>query len=87
MGQVEYLNQMGANIEVNNQTAFIKGKTPLYGTDVAASDLRAGASLVIAGLLAEGTTKISNIEYILRGYEHIIEKLTAVGADIKIIEE
>ena len=72
MGQVEYLNQMGANIEVNNQTAFIKGKTPLYGTDVAASDLRAGASLVIAGLLAEGTTKISNIEYILRGYEHII---------------
>ncbi len=87
MGQVEYLNQMGANIEVNNQTAFIKGKTPLYGTDVVASDLRAGASLVIAGLLAEGTTKISNIEYILRGYEHIIEKLTAVGADIKIIEE
>jgi len=87
MGQVPYLNQMGADIEVKNQTAYIKGKTKLYGNDVTASDLRAGASLVIAGLLAENTTRIEKIDHILRGYEHIIEKLSNVGADIKLIEE
>lgn len=87
MGQVPYLNQMGADIKVEEQTAYIKGPTNLEGTDVVASDLRAGASLVLAGLLASGTTKISEIEHILRGYEHIIEKLQGVGADIKIVEE
>lgn len=87
MGQVPYLNEMGAAIIVDNQTAYIKGKTPLFGTDVVASDLRAGASLVLAGLISTGITKISHIEFILRGYERIIEKLTNVGADIKIIEE
>ena len=87
MGQVPFLNQMGANIEIKNQTAYIKGKTPLYGSDVEASDLRAGASLIIAGLIAEGTTKITKIDHILRGYEHIIEKLRNVGADIDLIEE
>ncbi len=87
MGQVPYLNSMGADITVKNQMAFIKGKTPLYGNDVTASDLRAGASLIIAGLIAKGTTKISDIEHILRGYEHIVEKLSNVGANIKIIEE
>ena len=87
MGQVPFLNQMGADIEVKNQTAYIKGKTSLTGIEVEASDLRAGASLVIAGLIANGQTKISSIEHILRGYGQIIEKLTNVGADIKIIEE
>ena len=87
MGQVPYLNSMGADITVKNQMAFIKGKTPLFGNDVTASDLRAGASLIIAGLIAKGTTKISDIEHILRGYEHIVEKLSNVGANIKIIEE
>lgn len=87
MGQVPFLNQMGSNIEIKNQTAYIKGKTMLFGNDVVASDLRAGASLVIAGLIASGTTKITEITHILRGYEHIIEKLANVGADIKIIEE
>ncbi len=87
MGQVPFLNHMGANIEVQNQTAYIKGKTELYGNDVIATDLRAGASLIIAGLLANGTTKISEISHILRGYENIIEKLTNVGADIEIINE
>ena len=86
MGQVPYLNSMGADITVNNQIAYIKGPTPLYGNDVTASDLRAGASLVIAGLIAHGTTTISEVEHILRGYEHIVEKLTNVGANIKIIE-
>ncbi len=87
MGQVPYLNQMGADIKVLNQTAYIQGKTKLYGNDVEASDLRAGAALVIAGLLAHGTTKISKIDHILRGYEHIIEKLVAVKANIQIIDE
>lgn len=87
MGQVPYLNSMGADITVKNQMAFIKGKTLLFGNDVTASDLRAGAALIIAGLIAKGTTKISDIEHILRGYEHIVEKLSKVGANIKIIEE
>ena len=87
MGQVPFLNQMGADIKVVNQTAYVNGKTRLYGTDVEASDLRAGAALVLAGLIARGTTKISKIEHILRGYGNIIEKLSSVGANIKIIEE
>ena len=87
MGQVPYLNSMGADITVRNQMAFIKGKTPFYGNNVTASDLRAGASLIIAGLIAKGTTQINEIGHILRGYEHIVEKLSNVGADIKIIEE
>ncbi len=87
MGQVPYLNQMGADIKVENQTAYIKGPTALTGSDVIASDLRAGASLVLAGLIAEGTTTITEIEHILRGYERIIEKLQGVGADINLIED
>ena len=87
MGQVPYLNNMGADIKVENQTAYITGPTTLFGSDVEASDLRAGASLILAGLIAQGTTTITKIEHILRGYEHIIEKLSNVGADIKIIEE
>ena len=86
MGQVPYLNSMGADITVQNQIAYIKGPTPLYGNDVTASDLRAGASLVVAGLIAQETTTISEVEHILRGYEHIVEKLSSVGASIKIIE-
>lgn len=84
MGHVKYLNKMGANIEIQDQTAFIIGPTPLSGSNVIATDLRAGAALVIAGLIAEGTTIIDNVEYILRGYEKITEKLTEVGAKIKL---
>ncbi len=84
---VEYLNKMGANITTKERVATITGKTPLKGKDVIATDLRAGAALVIAGLIAEGTTTIEEVEHILRGYEGIIEKLTAVGADIKIEEK
>jgi len=87
MGHVIYLEKMGANIEVKNRTAIIKGKTPLKGCEVTATDLRAGAAMVIAGLIAKGTTKIDKIDHILRGYENIVEKLTQVGAKIKIIEE
>lgn len=86
LGEIPYLNKMGANIEISGQTALIKGPTPLKGCDVVASDLRAGASLVIAGLLASGTTLIHDAEHILRGYERITEKLTDVGANIEIID-
>lgn len=82
---IEYLNKMGSNIEIDNRTIHIKGKTKLHGETVRATDLRAGACMVIAGLLAEGTTIIEDIDHVLRGYENIIEKLSNVGA--KIIKE
>ena len=81
---IPYLNQMGADIRVKNQTSTIIGPTKLTGTDVVATDLRAGASLVIAGLMAKGTTKITNVEHILRGYENIVEKLLGVGANLEL---
>lgn len=84
---IPYLQKMGADITIENKTSIIKGKTPLKGEEVKATDLRAGASLVIAGLIAKGTTIIEDVEHILRGYEGIIKKLTSVGADIKIIDE
>ena len=81
---IPYLNYLGADITVKNQTATIEGKTPLKGTQVVATDLRAGAAMVAAALKAEGKTTITNVEHILRGYESIIEKLTAVGAKITL---
>ena len=83
---VEYLNKMGSNITTKDRIATIIGKTSLNGCEVTATDLRAGAALVIAGLIAKGETTISEVEHILRGYEGIIDKLTNVGADIKIEE-
>ena len=83
---IPYLNSLGADVFVKNQTATIIGSTKLEGTQVVATDLRAGAAMVAAGLLAEGKTTITNIEHILRGYEHIVEKLTEVGAKIEIKE-
>lgn len=81
------LNKMGANNEIiADNKAIILGPVKLKGTEVVATDLRAGASLVIAGLLAEGTTIIDHAEYILRGYENIIEKLMQVGAKIELQE-
>lgn len=86
MGHIAALNQMNANIKIKGQTAIICGKTKLKPCNVKASDLRAGASLVLAALTAKGQSTIENIEYVLRGYSNIIEKLQNVGADIKIIE-
>ena len=83
---IPYLNDLGADIDVKNQTATIVGKSELKGTNVVATDLRAGAAMVAAGLKAEGKTTITNVEHILRGYEQIIEKLTSVGAKIEIKE-
>lgn len=84
---VPYLNDMGANIEIDNKKIKINGKTDLIGKKVEATDLRAGACLVLAGLLAKGKTEITNIEHVLRGYENIVEKLTDVEADIELKEE
>ena len=79
------LNKMGATTELlSNSKAVIVGPTKLHGKKVKATDLRAGASLVIAGLVADGKTTIENADYILRGYEGIVDKLTKVGAKIKL---
>ena len=86
MGHVKYLNMMGANIIAERQHAKIIGPTKLHGAEITATDLRAGAALVTAGLIAEGTTIINDAEHILRGYERIISKLSSVGANIKIVE-
>lgn len=81
------LEKMGASFKIskNNRKATIKGKTLLTGNKVNATDLRGGAALLVAGLLADGVTIIDNIAYILRGYDEIMEKLTKVGAKIEII--
>lgn len=79
-------NRMGANIIVkDNRIAKVKGLTKLTGKNVTATDLRGGASMLICGLIAEGTTTIDNIKYILRGYDDICGKLTKVGAKIELI--
>ena len=79
---------MGADIkQVNDHVIYINGPTKLKGKEVVATDLRAGACMLLAALIAEGTTIINNCEHILRGYENIIEKLSNVGADIKLCEE
>ena len=78
---------MGANIQINGKTASVTGTDKLYGTTVHANDLRAGAALIIAGLAAEGTTCVENIHYVERGYEKLIEKLTALGARIRRLDE
>ena len=77
------LSRMGANIMVDGKIAVIEGVRRLTGAAVRATDLRAGAAMVIAGLMADGTTEITNIEHIERGYERIVEKLVGVGADIR----
>ena len=81
---VPELIRMGAKIAVEGKTAIIKGTKKLYGANVKATDLRGGAALVIAGLVAKGKTSIENIEYILRGYEQLDKKLQNLGADIVV---
>lgn len=86
MQYTKYLNLMGAKMMVNGQKLSIIGPTPLKGAYVTATDLRAGATMVLAGLIADGDTYIEEINHILRGYSGIIEKLSNVGANIEIIE-
>ncbi|HCC07948.1 MAG TPA: UDP-N-acetylglucosamine 1-carboxyvinyltransferase [Clostridiales bacterium] len=81
------LNRMGANIKSEGSVAVIKGVDKLTGAKVTAPDLRGGVALVLAGLVAEGTTEITGIEHIDRGYEEIEEKLNGLGANIKRINE
>ena len=83
---VPELCRMGADISLSGRVATVRGVEKLTGCDVTATDLRAGAALVVAGLMAEGVTTIDSIEYIDRGYERIEEKLAALGADIRRID-
>ena len=84
---VSELRRMGADITVDGTTAVIQGVNGLTGATVRASDLRAGAALVIAGMMASGTTVIENIFHIERGYENIDDKLRGLGADIKRVTD
>lgn len=84
---LNYLQRMGAKASVSGRVAVIEGVDKLTGAPVAASDLRAGAALVVAGLMAEGETTISNVWHIDRGYDHIEEKLKTLGARIQRIPE
>ena len=86
-GYCTELESMGANIQINGKTATVVGTDQLYGARVCAHDLRAGAALVIAGLAAQGTTMVDHIHFVERGYERLIEKLTAIGADIRRLED
>ena len=86
-GYCSELESMGARISIESKTATVVGVEQLHGATVSAHDLRAGAALVIAGLAASGTTRVQNIHFVERGYEDLIGKLTALGADIKRIEE
>ncbi len=80
------LKRMGARIRVKGHTAVIEGPAQLFGTQVKATDLRAGAALVIAGLGAEGETEVCQAELIERGYETVVEKFSALGARLKYID-
>ena len=83
---VAELKKMGAKITIEGKMAVIKGVRKLSGAKVKSTDLRGGACLVLAGLVAKGTTEVTNIEYILRGYEHLEQKLSSLGAKIKVKE-
>jgi len=80
---VQELKRLGADIEVEGNTAVVKGVPHLDGATVMATDLRASASLVLAGLIARGTTTVERVYHLDRGYERIEEKLTRLGARIK----
>ena len=86
-GYCTELESMGANIHITGKTATVQGVEQLYGSSVCAHDLRAGAALVIAGLAASGVTSVDQIHFVERGYEDLIGKLTALGADIKRVED
>ena len=84
---VKELRKMGASISVSKRTARVRSVENLRGADIKATDLRAGAALIVAGLAAQGETKVRGIEYIDRGYEHLEHKFNALGASITRIEE
>ena len=81
---VNELKRMGAKINIEGKVAIIKGVRKLSGATVEATDLRGGAAVVVAGLVAKGKTRVNNIEYILRGYENLDKKLQKIGANIQV---
>lgn len=81
---VNELKRMGAKINIEGKIAVVKGVRKLSGAVVEATDLRGGAAVVLAGLVAKGKTRVNNIEYILRGYENLDKKLDKIGANIKL---
>ena len=83
---MDELRRMGAQVQVDGRVAVIEGVDHLNGAPVQACDLRAGAALVIAGLAAQGVTQLSQVQFIERGYEDLVGKLRAVGADIRVEE-
>ena len=86
-GYCSELQEMGAEINIYGKTATVTGHERLHGADVSANDLRAGAALIIAGMAAEGKTIVRNAHFVERGYENIVQKLTAMGADITRLED
>ena len=84
---VAEFNRMGADIKIEGRSAIVKGVNQLYGAKVNATDLRAGAALILCGLIAEGETQIGEIYHIQRGYVDIDKKITALGGNIQIIED
>ena len=84
---IDEIRRMGAKVTIDDRIAVVNGVDRLTGAPVKATDLRAGAALIIAGLMAEGTTEIFNIKYIERGYDHIDDKLVKLGADIIRVKE
>ncbi len=86
-GYCAELQDMGAEIIINGKTAMISGVEKLRGTEVCAHDLRAGAALIIAGLAAEGKTTVRNVHFVERGYENVVEKFAALGANITRIDD
>ena len=83
---VPELNRLGADIKIEHNSAFVRGVKKLRGAPVMSTDIRASASLIIAGLLAEGETTISRVYHIDRGYEQIVNKFKSLGADIKRVQ-
>ena len=84
---LEELRRMNANFKVEGDTVVLYGPTKFSGAEVAATDLRAGAALVIAGLVADGITQVTHLEYLDRGYYHFHQKLAALGAEIKRVDD
>ncbi len=82
---VDELRRMGADIKVFDRTAVVQGVEKLHASSITATDLRAGAAMIVAALMTEGTSDISGVQYIMRGYEHIDEKLRRLGADARYI--
>ena len=82
----EEFRRLGAQITVDGRVAVIEGVKKLTGAHMEACDLRAGAAMIIAAMAAEGESEITNIHYVERGYEGIVEKLSGIGADIKVVE-